>query len=115
MSRYHKDHPFILHVNGQEYQVDYEPAESTTGLFGGNSNWRGPIWFPMNYLVIESLQKFHWYAGDGYQVEVPAGSGKKMHLWGRATELSRRLTHIVLRDANVRRPVYASTEKCQTD
>ena len=115
LSRYYLDHPYRLPVDHQEYQVDYEPAESTTGLFGGNSNWRGPIWFPLNYLLIESLQKFHWFAGDGYQVEFPTGSGKKMHLWDIAAELSRRLTHIFLRGENGRRPVYGGTEKFQTD
>ena len=75
LSRYHKDHPYVLNVDGTEHRVDYEPAESSTGLFGGNSNWRGPVWFPVNYLIIESLQKFHHYYGDDFKVECPTGSG----------------------------------------
>ena len=80
ISRYHQDHPFVLQADGQEYRVDYEPAESSTSLFGGNSNWRGPVWFPVNYLMIESLQRFHHYFGDELQVEFPTGSGVKMNL-----------------------------------
>ena len=82
LSRFHRDHPYMLNVNGMEHRVDYEPGESTTGLFGGNSNWRGPIWFPMNFLLIESLQKFHHYLGDDFKVEFPTGSGKMMTLVG---------------------------------
>jgi hypothetical protein len=115
LSRFHLKHPYRLPVNGDEHRVDYEPAESTTGLFGGNSNWRGPIWFPLNYLLIESLQKFHHFTGDSYQLEFPTGSRKMMCLWDIAAELSRRLTHIFLRDGNGRRPVYGGTEKFQTD
>src|SRR5204863_6283544 len=81
LSRFHKDNPYILQVNGNEHRVDYEPAESSSGLFGGNSNWRGPVWFPVNYLLIESLQKFHHYYGDDFKVECPTGSGKMMNLW----------------------------------
>ena len=95
--------------------MDYEPAESSTSLFGGNSNWRGPIWFPLNYLLIESLQKFHHFTGDSYQLEFPTGSGRRMNLWDIAAEISRRLTHIFLRDGNGRRPVYGGTDKFQTD
>ena len=80
ISRYHKDHPFVLQVDGQEYRVNYDPAESTTGMFGGNSNWRGPVWFPVNYLMIESLQRYHHYFGDEFQVECPTGSGVMMNL-----------------------------------
>ena len=83
-------------MNGVEHRVDYEPAESSTGLFGGNSNWRGPIWFPVNYLIIESLQKFHHYLGDDYKVECPTGSGQMLTLWEVAAELSRRLPDIEL-------------------
>jgi hypothetical protein len=115
LSRFHRDHPYILDANGHEYRVDYEPAESTTGLFGGNSNWRGPIWFPVNYLIIESLQKFHHYLGDDYTVECPTGSGQMMTLWEVAAELSRRLTRIFLRGADGQRPVYGGTTKLQTD
>jgi hypothetical protein len=115
VSRRHLDDPYILRVNGTESAVKYEPAESTTSLFGGNSNWRGPIWFPVNYLIIESLQKFHHYLGDEYQVECPTGSGRMMTLWEVATELSQRLTRIFLQDSERRRPVYGGAEKFQTD
>ena len=115
LSRIHREHPYTLQVNGTEHRVSYEPAESSTGLFGGNSNWRGPIWFPVNYLIIESLQKFHHYLGDDYKVECPTGSGQMMTLWEVAAELSRRLTRIFLRDSGGRRPVFGGIEKFQTD
>jgi hypothetical protein len=115
LSRVHKDHPYVLNVMGTEHRVDYEPAESSTGLFGGNSNWRGPIWFPVNYLIVESLQKFHYYLGDSYKVEFPTGSGQMMTLWDVAAEISRRLGRIFLRDEKARRPVYGGIEKFQTD
>jgi hypothetical protein len=115
LSRFHCDHPFTLHVDGTEHRVDYEPAESRSGLFGGNSNWRGPVWFPVNYLIIESLQKYHHFLGDGFKVEFPSGSGRRMTLWEVATELSRRLTRIFLRDEGGRRPVYGGAEKFQSD
>ena len=115
LSRFHKDHPYVLNVAGMEHRVDYEPAESTTGMFGGNSNWRGPIWFPVNYLLIESLQKFHFYLGDDFKVECPTGSGQMMNLWEVASELSRRLSHIFLRDDNGKRAVYGGQTKFQTD
>jgi len=115
LSQIHKEHPYTLQVNGAEHRVSYEPAESSTGLFGGNSNWRGPIWFPVNYLIIESLQKFHHYLGDDYKVECPTGSGQMMTLWEVAAELSRRLTRIFLRDSGGRRPVFGGIEKFQTD
>jgi glycogen debranching enzyme len=115
LSKYHAAHPYILAVNGNEYRVDYEPGESQSGLFGGNSNWRGPVWFPMNYLMIESLQKFHHYYGDDFRVECPTGSGQQMSLWDVSAELSRSLTHIFLRDQNGRRPVYGGSDKFQSD
>ncbi|HKX82748.1 MAG TPA: hypothetical protein VJL58_00880 [Pyrinomonadaceae bacterium] len=115
ISRFHKDNPYVLHVNGDEHRVDYEPAESTSGLFGGNSNWRGPVWFPVNYLLIESLQKFHHYYGDDLKVECPTGSGNWMNLWEVSQELSRRLSRIFLKDENGRRPVFGSLDKFQTD
>jgi len=115
LSQSHNDHPYTLQVNGVEHRVSYEPAESSTGLFGGNSNWRGPIWFPVNYLIIESLQKFHHYLGDDYKVECPTRSGQMMTLWEVASELSRRLTRIFLRDSRGRRPVFGDIEKFQTD
>ncbi|MEK7723608.1 MAG: glucosidase, partial [Acidobacteriota bacterium] len=115
LSRYHKDHPYILNVNGNEHRVDYEPAESSSGLFGGNSNWRGPIWFPVNYLLIESLQKFHHFYGDDLKVECPSGSGNMMNLWEVSQELSQRLSHIFLKDREGKRPVYSDLEKFQSD
>lgn len=115
VSKIHSEHPYILKVDGQEYRVNYEPAESSTGMFGGNSNWRGPIWFPINYLIIESLQKFHHYLGDDFKVECPTGSGQMMTLWEVATELSQRLMRIFLQDPSGRRPFNGETEKFQTD
>ncbi len=115
VSRYHKDNPYILKVNGDEHRVDYEPGESTNGLFGGNSNWRGPIWFPVNYLLIESLQKFHHYYGDDFTIECPTGSGHMMNLWEVSQELSRRLSHIFLRNDDGTRPVYGENTKMQND
>jgi hypothetical protein len=115
LSRYHRDHPYKLNFAGHEYRVDYEPAESTSGTFGGNSNWRGPVWFPVNYLIIESLQKFHHFLGDGFQVEFPTGSGRMRHLWDVAGEISRRLSRIFLQDGDGRRAVFGGAEKFQTD
>ncbi|HWP57039.1 MAG TPA: hypothetical protein VNL14_04015 [Candidatus Acidoferrales bacterium] len=115
LSRFHRENPYLLSVNGSQHRVDYEPAESSSGLFGGNSNWRGPVWFPVNFLLIESLQKFHFYLGNGFKVECPTGSGKMMTLWEVAGELSRRLTRIFLRGPDGRRPVFGGTEKFQTD
>jgi len=105
VSRIHREHPYILRANGSEYRVDYEPGESSTGLFGGNSNWRGPIWFPVNFLLIESLQKFHHYLGDEFTVECPTGSGQMMTLWEVAAELAGRMTRIFLKGPDGRRPV----------
>jgi len=115
LSRFHKDCPYILEIDGEEHRVDYEPAESITGMFGGNSNWRGPVWFPVNYLLIESLQKFHHYYGDDLKVECPTGSGNLMNLWEVASELSRRLSHIFLKDDDGLRPVFGTSDKFQTD
>jgi hypothetical protein len=115
LSRYHKDHPYVLNLMGLEHRVDYEPAESRTPHFGGNSNWRGPVWFPVNYLLIESLQKFHYFLGDHYKVEYPVGSGQQVTLWQVATELSRRLIGMFLRDGKGRRPVFGGTELFQRD
>jgi Glycosyl hydrolase family 63 C-terminal domain len=115
LSRVHRDEPYRLHVDGMEYGVRYEPAESSSGLFGGNSNWRGPIWFPVNYLLIESLQKFHHYLGDGFTVEFPTGSGRQLTLAEVAAEISRRLSSIFLRDGDGRRPVFGKAEKLQHD
>jgi hypothetical protein len=115
LSRRHREHPYVLPVNGREHRVDYEPAESSTGLFGGNSNWRGPIWFPLNYLLIESLQRFDHFYGPRLVVECPTGSGSPATLWDVAAELSRRLTRIFLRNPEGRRPVHGGAEKFQTD
>ena len=115
VSQVHRDRPYILPVNGHEHRVHYEPAESSTGLFGGNSNWRGPIWFPVNYLLIESLQKLHHFYQDDLKVPFPSPSGPLLNLWEVAAELSRRLTHLFLRDQTGRRPVYGHTETFQQD
>ncbi|HSP70545.1 MAG TPA: hypothetical protein VLN48_22620, partial [Bryobacteraceae bacterium] len=115
LSRYHREHPYTLRLDGAEHQIDYQPAESQTGLFGGNSNWRGPIWFPINFLIIEALQKFHYFLGDELQVECPTGSGRRLNLWQVSLELERRLTRLFLRDGNGRRPFYGTTEKFQSD
>jgi hypothetical protein len=115
LSKYHDQYPFVLALDHQEYRVDYEPAESNTGLFGGNSNWRGPIWFPVNFLMIESLQKYCHYYGEDFKVEFPTGSGKHLNLHEVAAEISRRLSHIFLKDSNGNRPVFGGTEKFQTD
>ena len=115
ISRFHKEHPYVLKVNGTEHRVDYEPAESSTGLFGGNSNWRGPIWFPVNFLIIESLQKFHYYYGDDFKVECPTGSGQMLTLWEVAAEISRRLSSLFLRGGDGRRPVFGGIDKFQKD
>jgi hypothetical protein len=115
VSKYHKDNPYTFHVDGQVHTISYQPAESESGLFGGNSNWRGPIWFPMNYLIIESLQKFHHYYGDDLKVECPTGSGQWMTLWEVATELSLRLMRLFMRNGNSERPIYGGLEIFQKD
>ncbi len=115
LSRYHKDHPYVIPVGGQEYRVGYEPAESTTGVFGGNSNWRGPVWFPVNFLSVESLQKYHPFFGDDLKVACPTGSGRLMSLWSVAADISRRLSRLFLVGADGRRPVFGGTEKFQSD
>jgi glycogen debranching enzyme len=115
LSRYHQDHPYEVFVNGSVSRVDYEPAESTTGVFGGNSNWRGPIWMPVNYLLIESLQKFHHYYGEDFQVPCPARSHNTADLWQVASEISRRLGHIFIRGKDGRRPVAGVLEHFQSD
>jgi Glycosyl hydrolase family 63 C-terminal domain len=115
LSRFHKDHPYCFACQGLSHGVEYQPAESTSNLFGGNSNWRGPIWMPVNYLLIESLQKFHHYYGDDFKVECPTGSGKFLTIGQVAEELSRRLTRLFLRDENGRRPVLAYHEKLHSD
>lgn len=115
LSRYHKLNPYVLEFDGKKYQVAYEPAESSSGLFGGNSNWRGPIWFPVNYLLIESLQKFHWYFGDDFKVEFPTGSERMLNLWDVSQELSHRLSKIFVQDEDGNRPFNGNNETFQTD
>ena len=115
LSRYHAEHPFVIDVNGTEYRVDYLPAESNSGMFGGNSNWRGPIWMPVNGLIIRALLQFYEYYGDNFKIECPTGSGKMMNLFEVAREISNRLARIFLRDEHGRRPVYGGTEKFQSD
>ncbi len=104
LSKFHDANPYVLNVGGASFRVDYEPAESTSGLFGGNSNWRGPIWFPLNYLLIESLQKFHYYLGDEYKIEFPTGSGTMLNLWEISQQLSRRLIGIFRMGEDGKRP-----------
>jgi Glycosyl hydrolase family 63 C-terminal domain len=115
LSKVHENDPYVFHVHGTDLTVKYLPAESDSGLFGGNSNWRGPIWFPCNFLLIESLQKFHHYYGDDFKVECPTGSGQFMTIDEVATELSRRLTTIFLKDAQGKRPVFAQYPRMQSD
>src|SRR5271166_5792255 len=115
LSRYHKDVPYEVEVNDHVSRGDYEPAESSTGIFGGNSNWRGPVWFPVNYLLVESLQKFHHYYGADFKVECPTGSKNEADLWQVAAEISRRLVHIFLRGADGRRAVAGGEEIFQSD
>jgi hypothetical protein len=115
ISRYHREHPYVVHVGGTEYRVDYLPAESNTGMFGGNSNWRGPVWFPMNFLLVRGLVQLHAYYGDTFTVECPTGSGQQMTLWQVSQEISVRLARIFLRDERGHRPVYGGTDKFQSD
>ncbi len=115
LSRYHKDHPYTLELDGTTHSVDYEPAESRSGLFGGNSNWRGPIWFPVNYLLVHALRRFHQYYGDSFKVECPARSGRMANLDEVADEIARRLVSTFERDAEGRRPVFGSNDKFQSD
>jgi hypothetical protein len=115
LSRYHREHPYVLHAGGAEHRVDYEPAESTSGLFGGNSNWRGPVWAPVNHLLVESLQRFHHFYGDGLKLACPTGSDRVMTLWDASLEISRRLGAIFVRDGSGRRPAYGDSERFQSD
>jgi hypothetical protein len=115
LSRYHEKHPYVFWAGGREYRVDYLPADSDSGLFGGNSNWRGPIWFPVNVLLLRALLSFYAYYGDDFRIECPTGSGRRMNLFEVATEISNRLQRVFLRDEHGRRPVYGGTEKFQSD
>jgi hypothetical protein len=115
ISKYHQQHPYVLQVEGREYRVDYLPAESDSGMFGGNSNWRGPVWMPMNVMIIRALMNYYLYYGDSFRIECPTGSGKQMNLYEVAAEISERLTQIFLRNEHGCRPVFGGTEKFQTD
>jgi hypothetical protein len=115
LSRYHREHPFALEAKGQTFGVAYSPCESESGIFGGNSNWRGPIWFPTNFLIIESLQRFHYYYGDDFKVECPTGSGRYLTLEQIADHLTLRLTRLFARDQHGKRPIYGGNTLLQTD
>jgi hypothetical protein len=115
LSRHHLERPFVFHVGGQEYKVQYLPAESNTGMFGGNSNWRGPVWMPVNFLIVRALVNLYGFYGDEFKVECPAGSGRHMTLFEVAEEITRRLTGTFLRDGNGQRPVYGGSAKFQDD
>ncbi|HSF08622.1 MAG TPA: glucosidase, partial [Nitrospirales bacterium] len=115
ISKFHEQHPFVFHVQGQEYRVDYLPGESNTGMFGGNSNWRGPVWMPVNVMIIRALLNFYLYYGDNFKIECPTGSGKMMNLFEVSKDIADRLSRIFLRDERGRRPVYGGTEKFQSD
>jgi hypothetical protein len=115
ISRHHRDHPYVFDAPGGALTVSYQPAESESGLFGGNSNWRGPVWFPVNYLLVESLRRFHSYYGDDFLIECPVGSGRMVSIADAAQEISRRLTRIFLKDAEGRRPVLGAHPAIQND
>jgi hypothetical protein len=115
LSRYYKNNPYVFEAGEMRHEVEYEPAESRTGMFGGNSNWRGPIWFPVNYLLIEALQKFDFYYGESFKVEFPTGSERMLTLWEVSQELSKRLSNIFLKDAEGNRAVYGNDKKFQID
>jgi hypothetical protein len=115
LSRYHGEHPFVFYHGRQEYRVAYLPGDSDSGMFGGNSNWRGPIWMPVNFLLYSALLRLYAYYGDDFKIECPTGSGQLMTLFDVAKELGERLTRIFLRDSSGRRPVYGSTRKFQED
>jgi hypothetical protein len=115
LSRYHLDHPFVFHVNGQDHRVAYLPGDSDSGMFGGNSNWRGPVWMPVNHLLFVALLRLGAYCGDSFTIECPTGSGKQMTLFEVAQELGERLIATFLRGKDGRRPVFGGSEKFQTD
>jgi hypothetical protein len=115
ISRYHDKHPYVFRAGNQDYSVSYLPAESDSGMFGGNSNWRGPIWMPVNALIIRALLQYYSYYGNSFTIECPTGSGRQMTLYQVAEELGRRLASIFLKDGNGRRPVYGGARKFQED
>jgi hypothetical protein len=115
LSKWHAQHPYTFDVHGQHYEVTYLPAESDTGMFGGNSNWRGPLWLPVNVLILRGLLQFYLYYGDTFTIECPTGSGRVMNLFEVSMEIARRLIRIFLKDDTGRRPVYGGSEKFQAD
>ena len=115
LSRFHLEHPYVFKVNGDEYKVAYLPGESDTGMFGGNSNWRGPIWMPVNVLIIRALLQYYLYYGDNFKIECPTGSGRMMNLFEVSKDIADRLARIFLRDETGRRPVFGGAEMFQTD
>jgi hypothetical protein len=115
LSRFHADHPYVVQAGGQEYRVSYLPAESDTGMFGGNSNWRGPIWMPVNALIIRALLQYYTYYGNAFTIECPTGSGRHLNLYQVAEELARRLANLFLKDKDGQRPVYGGCRKFQDD
>src|SRR5215469_12913164 len=115
LSRYHLEHPFVFNLSGHEYKVQYLPAESNNGMFGGNSNWRGPVWMPVNFLILRALLQFYKYYGETFKIECPTGSGRLMNLFEIAQELANRLCSIFLRNASGLRAVYGGTEVFQKD
>jgi hypothetical protein len=115
LSRYHEKHPFVFHLSGHEYKVGYLPAESNNGMFGGNSNWRGPVWMPVNALLIRALLNLYQFYGDDFKVECPTGSGTYMTLYEVSQEITHRLSKIFLPDADGKRPLYGGTKKFQED
>jgi Glycosyl hydrolase family 63 C-terminal domain len=115
VSRYHQDHPLVFHLDEQEYRLDYEPGESQTNLFGGNSNWRGPIWWPVNFLILSALRQYHLYYGDDFKVECPTGSGINKNLNEVAEELTQRLARIFLLNAEGRRAVFGECQLFNRD
>jgi hypothetical protein len=115
LSRHYLENPYVFRINGEEYRVGYVPGESDNGMFGGNSNWRGPIWVPVNMLILRALLQFHRYYGDGFLIECPTGSGVMMNLFEVSREIATRLIRLFLRDGNGKRPVYGEMDKFQTD
>jgi hypothetical protein len=115
LSKFHEKNPYIFHVNGQEFRVEYLPSESDSGMFGGNSNWRGPVWMPVNVMIIRALLNYYLYYGDNFKIECPTGSGKMMNLFEVAKEIAERLSSTFLRNEKGKRPVYGETEKFQND
>ena len=110
ISKFHEKNPYVLYADGQEYRVDYLPAESNTGMFGGNSNWRGPVWMPINIMLIRALQQFYLYYGDNFKIECPTGSGNLMNLFDVSKEISNRLISTFTRDKDGKRPVFGGSK-----